>query len=422
MLVSWQGQGDPPPGAPKGLTAKIVLIAFDVTVRPTLRLITIHHPLPSVRRGPPGAALPSHLPNRTQIVPTAWESTYPSSHHGVVYAVWVVTPGRDLNIPRSFGKQQCCITNEAGLRGYQTDASTQWCSSPVLVEMQQMPISLSRQLVHSETSWAMDVVPGVEEGGWIASLYQPRLPGTHRGTLPATITVVHDYVLGVNPLPVTQARKHVPNTTPPFSAQPSPAAPSQPLVWLQSPSAHPPEPLLPSHDKPGAVRQGNRFESRRLASPLEHMAYTCIHSTYMATPPPASSSSSPTSYNPLPHGSVYSTLILFHTSKEPHQTCTTQYTHPLLGAAWLGHGHFTPSAETGQPRDTRTVGTARVSILELPTARVPTKALTHGRQSVLRPLPPPRTSLVVALLGSCTDVPLRTRKTLTGRQPRVLPY
>lgn len=243
-------------------------------------------------------------------------------------------------------------------------------------------------------------------------------PAGHHHRCPPTA----DYVLGVNPLPVTQARKYVPNTTPPFSAQPSPAAPSQPLVWLQSPSAHPPEPLLPSHDKPGAVRQGNRIESRRLASPLEHMAYTCIHSTYMATPPPASSSSSPTSYNPLPHGSVYSTLILFHTSKEPHQTCTTQYTHPLLGAAWLGHGHFTPSAETGQPRDTRTVGTARVSILELPTARVPTKALTHGRQSVLRPLPPPRTSLVVALLGSRTDVPLRTRKTLTGRQPRVLPY
>lgn len=77
------------------------------------------------------------------------------------------------------------------VEGYQTDASTQWCSSSLLVEMQQMPISLSRQLVHSETSWAMDVVPGVEEGEWIASLYQPRLPGTHRGTLPATITVVH---------------------------------------------------------------------------------------------------------------------------------------------------------------------------------------------------------------------------------------
>lgn len=70
----------------------------------------------------------------------------------------------------------------------------------------------------------------------------------------------------------------------------------------------------------------------------------------------------------------------------------------------------------------RTVGIARVSILEPPTARVPTIALTHGWQSILRPPPPPRISLVVALLGFRTGVPLRARKTLTGRQPRVLPY
>lgn len=53
LLVSWQGQRDTPPGPPRSLTAnKIVLIAFDVTVRAHTEA---HHRVPT-SLCPPGLA------------------------------------------------------------------------------------------------------------------------------------------------------------------------------------------------------------------------------------------------------------------------------------------------------------------------------------------------------------------------------
>lgn len=119
---------------------------------------------------------------------------------------------------------------------------------------------------------------GWEMGEWNASLCQPRLPGTHRGALSACLPpspLSTDSRLRTEREPAschsgTQVRTRY--NTPLFS----PAQPCCPVAtaclaatMLQPPSTHPPEPLLPSHDKPGAVRpQGNRIESRRLASPL----------------------------------------------------------------------------------------------------------------------------------------------------------